>query len=48
MVTLAGLCNAFGIDMDAAGDRELARNWERIHVIRQKRAAKPHRSPLPQ
>lgn len=48
MVTLAGLCSAASINMSEAGDRELQRNWERINVIRQKQAAKPRGSPLPQ
>ena len=48
MVTLAGLCGAFGIDMDHAGETELRRNWDRIDAIRSKQASKPHGSPLPQ
>mgnify|MGYP003650087347 FL=1 len=48
MVTLASLCSATGINMGEAGDRELERNWERIAIIREKQAAKPHGSPLPQ
>lgn len=48
MVTLAGLCSATGIDMNEAGDRELARNWERIEAIRRKQASRPQGSPLPQ
>lgn len=48
MVTLASLCSATAIDMNEAGDRELARNWDRIDSIRQKQASKPHGSPLPQ
>lgn len=48
MVTLAGLCSAAGIDMSAAGDRELTRNWSRIEAIRRKQACKPEGSPLPQ
>jgi hypothetical protein len=48
MVTLAGLCGAFGIDMEAAGEAELKRNWDRIEAIRAKQASKPHGSPLPQ
>jgi len=48
MVTLAGLCNASGVDMIAAGEEELARNWDRIDAIRAKRAARPANSPLPQ
>ncbi len=48
MVTLASLCSAIGVDMAKAGDRELARNWDRIDVIRIKQKSKPHGSPLPQ
>jgi len=48
MVTLAGLCSATGLNMDEAGDIELARNWERIGAIRKKQRSKPHGSPLPQ
>ncbi|RSY89556.1 hypothetical protein DAH66_02560 [Sphingomonas koreensis] len=48
LVTLAGLCSASGINMDDAGDRELAKNWKRIDSIRAKQQSKPHGSPLPQ
>ncbi|MBS3979795.1 MAG: hypothetical protein KGZ77_08390 [Rhodobacteraceae bacterium] len=48
MVTLAALCNALKLTMDDAGDKELARNWERIDAIRRKQASKPVGSPLPQ
>jgi hypothetical protein len=48
MVTLASLCSASNLNMDEAGNRELERNWERIHLIRAKQQAKPHGSPLPQ
>ena len=48
MVTLAALCNAVEIDMNDAGEHELDRNWARIDRIRQKQAAKPHGSALPQ
>ena len=48
IVTLAGLCSASNIDMQAAGNQELDRNWKRIESIRAKHAAKPHGSPLPQ
>lgn len=47
MVTLAGLCGVFKIDMEAAGEAELKRNWDRIEMIRAKQASKPHGSPLP-
>lgn len=48
MVTLAGLCSATGIELNAAAEAELARNWTRIDAIRAKRAARPDNSPLPQ
>lgn len=48
MVTLAGLCSASGLDMMEAGETELARNWDRIEIIRAKRAGRPGNSPLPQ
>ncbi|WP_055049019.1 hypothetical protein [Devosia sp. A16] len=48
LVTLAGLCSATDIDLEAAGEAELARNWDRIDAIRAKRAARPENSPLPQ
>ncbi|CDZ25765.1 Hypothetical protein NGAL_HAMBI490_05990 [Neorhizobium galegae bv. officinalis] len=48
LVTLAALCNANGVDMQEAGERELDRNWARIDRIRAKQAAKPHGSALPQ
>ncbi len=48
MVTLASLCSASGLNMDAAGNKELARNWDRIELIREKRQSKPAGSPLPQ
>lgn len=48
MVTLASLCSATDLNMDHAGDTELAKNWDRIDVIREKQRMKPHGSPLPQ
>jgi hypothetical protein len=45
---MATLCNATDLDMDEAGDAELARNWDRIEAIRAKQRSKPHGSPLPQ
>ncbi len=48
MVTLAALCNALGLSMEDAAEKELARNWERIERIRHKQASKPAGSPLPQ
>jgi hypothetical protein len=47
MVTLAALCAAQQLDMDAAGERELARVWENMARIRAKHASKPDFSPLP-
>ena len=41
MVTLAALCQAQGLDMHEAGERELALIWEKIAAIRAKRAGKP-------
>lgn len=48
MVTLAALCLAAGLDMDAAAEDELARIWTKVEKIRAKQAAKPKHSPLPQ
>jgi Lar family restriction alleviation protein len=48
MITLASLCLAQEVDMHASGETELDRNWERIEIIRAKRAAKPKHSPLPE
>jgi hypothetical protein len=47
-VTLAALCLANDIDMDAAGETELARIWTKVEKIRAKQAAKPKHSPLPE
>ncbi|HEX8421147.1 MAG TPA: hypothetical protein VF638_14170, partial [Sphingomonas sp.] len=47
MVTLAALCLANGLDMHDAAERELARIWTKVEVIRAKQAAKPKHSPLP-
>lgn len=47
-VTHAALCLAQGIDMDEAGEAELARIWTKVPQIRAKQAAKPKHSPLPQ
>lgn len=48
-VCLAALCTAAGIDMEAAAERELARVWTKVDVIRAKHASKPQgvRSSLP-
>lgn len=48
MVTLAGLCQASGMDMQSCADRELSLNWTKVEKIRAKQAAKPKNSPLPQ
>jgi hypothetical protein len=47
MVTLAALCAAGDLNMDAAAEAELARIWTKIDQIRAKQAAKPKHSPLP-
>lgn len=47
IVCLAALCTASCIDMDAAGETELARIWTKVDKIRAKHAAKPQFSPLP-
>lgn len=47
MVTLAALCNAHGVDLDAAAETELRRVWVKSGQIRAKQAAKPKHSPLP-
>lgn len=48
MVTLAALCLAQGLDMEHEGERELARVWQKMDVIRAKQASKPKDSPLPE
>lgn len=47
-LTLVALCNAQGIDLADASEKELARAWSKIEVIRAKHYAKPKHSPLPQ
>ncbi|MDB5550813.1 MAG: hypothetical protein JWL86_797 [Rhizobium sp.] len=47
MVTLAALCIANQLEMDSAGETELARIWTKVEQIRAKQAAKPKHSPLP-
>jgi NTP pyrophosphatase (non-canonical NTP hydrolase) len=47
MVTLAALCNAAELDMNACGATELARVWTKVDAIRAKQAAKPTGSALP-
>jgi hypothetical protein len=48
MVTLAGLCHVANIDLEAAAEAELNRNWSRIDLIRTKQACRPVNSALPQ
>lgn len=48
IVTLAALCLANDFDMMQCGETELARIWTKIDKIREKQAAKPKHSPLPQ
>lgn len=47
MVTLAALCAAQRLDMEACGEAELVRVWQCMDKIRAKQAAKPRHSPLP-
>jgi hypothetical protein len=46
ITTLSALCSAQGFDMMDAAERELARIWTKVEVIRAKQAAKPKGSPL--
>ena len=48
IVTLAALCNAHGVDLDAEAEKELTRIWGMVDRIRAKQAAKPKHSPLPE
>lgn len=48
IVTLAALCQAQGINLQEAAERELARIWQNVAKIRAKQAAKPQHSPLPE
>jgi hypothetical protein len=47
LVTLAALCSANGIDMQASGEIELTRIFGKVEQIRVKRAAKPKHPPCP-
>lgn len=47
MVTLAALCNTFGVNITEAAERELARVWTKVDAIRAKQAVKPTGSALP-
>ncbi len=48
MNTLAALCNAHFVDLEAAAEDELRRVWGKSDLIRAKQAAKPKHSPLPE
>ena len=48
MLTLAGYCLAYDLDMHDAGESELARVWTKIEKIRAKQATKPTGSALTQ
>lgn len=48
MVTLAALCNAWGLDAIHCGEVELKRCWDKITKIREKHKNKPIKSPLPE
>lgn len=48
MVTLAALCLANSLNMELAAEQELDRVWLSIEKIRDKQAAKPKHSPLPE
>ena len=48
MVTLAALCLANEMEMNEAGEAELARIWTKVEQIRAKQAAKPKHGSLPQ
>jgi NTP pyrophosphatase (non-canonical NTP hydrolase) len=47
LLTLVALANCHDMDLDKAGEIELARVWKNIDKIRAKQAAKPKHSPLP-
>jgi len=46
MVTLAALCSAQDLCMEAMAENELTRVWDKIEQIRLKQATKPKHSPL--
>ncbi len=48
MVTVAALCGVIGVDMAAAAEVELSRDWARIDKIRAKAEGRPRGTPLPQ
>ena len=41
IICLAALCSAHGVDLDQAGETELARVWTKIEAIRARRSLKP-------
>jgi len=47
MLTLSALASCHDMNLDHAGELELARVWAKIDLIRAKQAAKPKHSPLP-
>lgn len=47
LLTLGAICEASDLDMHAAGEDELKRNWANIDKIRAKQAAQPEGTPLP-
>lgn len=47
MVTLAALCDAQNLNLEACASDELDRVWGKIDEIRAKQAAKPKMGPLP-
>lgn len=46
-LTLAALCAAHGLYLDAASEDELGRVWVKLKEIRAKQSVKPEHSPLP-
>jgi hypothetical protein len=48
MVTLAGLCSAYGESMDDCAATEIKRVWTKVEAIREKQRNKPKFGPLPQ
>ena len=46
-VTLAALCNTFGLNIREEWERELTRVWTKVEAIRAKQATKPTGSALP-
>jgi hypothetical protein len=47
MTTLAAFALSNGLDMHAAGEKELARIWTKVDAIREKQRTKPAQSRLP-